>query len=217
MTARDEILSRLRRRAPDAPPPPPLPPVRSTALLEQPPFASRLAAFTAMLAKLGTTVEHVPDLATATRRTTELLAEHGARSLACSDHPLVADLAAALPADIERLAHDAPRDDLLRAEAGLSSAQWAVAETGTLVLVSADERHRLCTLLPDLHIALVPASRLVATLGCAFARLQPDAAPAGQTITFVTGPSRTADIELTLVVGVHGPKALRVLVVDDQD
>jgi L-lactate dehydrogenase complex protein LldG len=93
-------------------------------------------------------------------------------------------------------------------------AQWGIAETGTLVLESAREQHRLASLLPALHVVVLPCSRLLGTLAEAFVRLQPNGAPSSRTITFISGPSRTADIELELVVGVHGPKLLHVLLVD---
>src|SRR5262249_12350113 len=101
------------------------------------------------------------------------------------------------------------------AELGVTTAQWGVAETGTLVLESAAERHRLISLLPPVHVALLPAGRLLGTLGDALEAVRPArGAPLSRTITFVPRPSRPADIELTLVVGVHGPRELHVLVHD---
>ena len=95
-------------------------------------------------------------------------------------------------------------------DVGISNAQLAIAETGTLVLDSACERHRLVSLVPPVHIAIVNASAIVETLGDALTLLQQkEISPA---ITFITGPSRTADIELTLAIGVHGPQQLYVIV-----
>ena len=96
-------------------------------------------------------------------------------------------------------------------DVGISNAQAGIAETGTLVLDSAYERHRLVSLVPPVHIAIVKASAIVETLGEALALLRKDReiSPA---ITFITGPSRTADIELTLAIGVHGPQQLYVIV-----
>ena len=96
-------------------------------------------------------------------------------------------------------------------EVGVSNAQAGIAETGTLVLDSACERHRLVSLVPPVHIAIVNASSIVETLGEALALLRKDKeiSPA---VTFITGPSRTADIELTLAIGVHGPQQLYVIV-----
>jgi len=101
--------------------------------------------------------------------------------------------------------------DIFQFDVGISNAQAGIAETGTLVLDSAYERHRLVSLVPPVHIAIVKASAIVDTLGEALTWLRKDKeiSPA---ITFITGPSRTADIELTLTVGVHGPKELYVII-----
>ena len=105
---------------------------------------------------------------------------------------------------------DASREELFSADLGVTAVQWAIAETGTLVLVSDEERHRLASLLPPVHIALLPRSRILANLGETLKTLRRPLSPA---VTFVTGPSRTADIELQLVIGVHGPRELHVVVV----
>jgi len=100
--------------------------------------------------------------------------------------------------------------DIFGYEVGISTAQAGIAETGTLVLDSACERHRLVSLVPPVHIAIINASAIVETLGDALTLLQKkEISPA---ITFITGPSRTADIELTLAIGVHGPQELYVIV-----
>jgi L-lactate utilization protein LutC len=103
------------------------------------------------------------------------------------------------------------RSDLFRSEVGITSAQAGIAETGTLVLDSSVERNRLVSLVPPVHIAILNASRIYQTLGETLAELQsgPEISPA---ITFITGPSRTADIELTLAIGVHGPQYLYVII-----
>jgi len=96
-------------------------------------------------------------------------------------------------------------------DVGITNAQAAIAETGTLVLDSSCERNRLVSVVPPVHIAIVAASRIYATLADVLALLQSgkEVSPA---ITFITGPSRTADIELTLTIGVHGPKELHVII-----
>src|SRR5262245_1575367 len=114
----------------------------------------------------------------------------------------------------ERIAYsDNPPNahDIFNFDVGISNAQAAIAETGTLVLDSTCERHRLVSLVPPVHIAIVNASSIVETLSDALTLLQKDKeiSPA---ITFITGPSRTADIELTLAIGVHGPRELYVIV-----
>lgn len=100
--------------------------------------------------------------------------------------------------------------DIFHYDVGISTAQAAIAETGTLVLDSASEQHRLVSLVPPVHIAIVNASAIVDTLSDALTLLRKkEISPA---ITFITGPSRTADIELTLAIGVHGPQELYVIV-----
>ena len=108
---------------------------------------------------------------------------------------------------------DAPPSakDLFNFDVGITTAQAAIAETGTLVLDSSVERNRLLSLVPPVHVALLDASRIYPTLGETLAMLQSgdEISPA---ITFITGPSRTADIELTLAIGVHGPQELYVII-----
>jgi L-lactate dehydrogenase complex protein LldG len=210
-TARDAILGAVRANLRGAARPE-LPEARTRFALSE---AERLTRFCALLERVGARGEVVADARAAARRVAELLAERGVRGLIVSDAPELETLVATLPSGLVRLAPDAPRAALFAADAGLTTAQWGIAETGTLVLEAANERHRLASLLPAFHLALLPRSRLLGTLGEAFARLQaPGGGPRSRTVTFVTGPSRTADIELELVVGVHGPKHLHVLVLE---
>ena len=104
-----------------------------------------------------------------------------------------------------------PRKDLFESEVGVTGAQAGIAETGTLVLDSAKEKNRLVSLVPPVHIAILDASRIFATLGETLAAMQ-SGAEVSPAITFITGPSRTADIELTLAIGVHGPQQLYVII-----
>ncbi|MBL8734726.1 MAG: lactate utilization protein [Planctomycetes bacterium] len=191
---------------------PPLPPVLPSPELPGKDCAERFAT---MLRQVGGACEQVRDLAAAARRVAELLAAAEVRSLAVSDAPELAGVLEALPPTIRVYGPESDRTTLLAADCGLSTAQVGIAETGSLVLVAADERHRLCSLLPPRHLVLLPCSRLCASLGAALAALSsPDGRPRSPTVTFVTGPSRTADIELELVIGVHGPRHLHVLLIE---
>jgi L-lactate dehydrogenase complex protein LldG len=99
-------------------------------------------------------------------------------------------------------------------DAALTGCALAIAETGTLVLDGAGvSGRRALTLVPDLHLCVVRAADVVATLPEAIARLHP-AAREGRPLTFVSGPSATSDIELERVEGVHGPRTLELFVVD---
>ncbi len=106
-----------------------------------------------------------------------------------------------------------------RADLGLTGVDLAVAETGTLVLVSGAGRPRSTSLLPPCHIALFDRTALVESLpqvGVFLEAWHGDGAPPadGAVVNFITGPSRTADIELTLTRGVHGPKEVHAIFVD---
>ena len=91
----------------------------------------------------------------------------------------------------------------------------AIAETGTIVLDGgALSGRRLITLVPDLHVCVVLAAQVVATTADALRLLAP-AIGAGAPVTLVSGPSATSDIELSRVEGVHGPRRLEVVVVDE--
>jgi L-lactate dehydrogenase complex protein LldG len=95
---------------------------------------------------------------------------------------------------------------------GVTSADFCLADTGTLVMISSREEARLISLLPPVHIAVVSRQRLLSGLDELLTVL-PN--PAGQTssMVLITGPSRTADIEQILVRGVHGPGEIHVVIV----
>jgi L-lactate dehydrogenase complex protein LldG len=118
--------------------------------------------------------------------------------------------------DAARLRH---REDSAAAQIGITGADWVLAETGTLILISGRGRPRVTSLLPDTHIAVFDRSRLVESLtqvGVLLEALHVDPARSmsGAMINFITGPSRTADIELTLTRGVHGPKEVHAIFVE---
>ena len=131
---------------------------------------------------------------------TRILENFTARKIAISDAPL-----------LNRLGITPSNSNIFEIDVGITTAQAAIAETGTLVLDSSRERNRLVSLVPPVHIAIVDASSIFQTLGEALEFIHRDGniSPA---VTFITGPSRTADIELTLAIGVHGPQELYVIV-----
>jgi L-lactate dehydrogenase complex protein LldG len=102
--------------------------------------------------------------------------------------------------------------DSAAADVGVTEADYLVADSGTLVLRAAG-RARGVSLLPPVHVAIVTRDRLRVDLGTALADLRASGAH-DSCVTLVTGPSRTADIEKKLVVGVHGPCALHVVLLD---
>jgi L-lactate dehydrogenase complex protein LldG len=135
----------------------------------------------------------------------------GARGLDVHEMPTAEPVGVA---ERERLRAIAARADL-----GLTGVDLAIAETGTLVLVSGAGRPRSTSLLPPCHIAVFDRTALVESLrqvGVFLEAWHSDGAPParGAVINFITGPSRTADIELTLTRGVHGPKEVHAIFVE---
>ncbi len=100
-------------------------------------------------------------------------------------------------------------DDLV----GLSSVACAVAETGTLVLRSAPDTPASTHLLPETHIAVLSCDDMVLTLEDAFERLKASGQPLPRALNLVSGPSRTGDIEQTIVLGAHGPYRVHLVLV----
>ena len=173
----------------------------------------RLASFRSVLEGAGGRVTVVPDDASAAMELGRLAVELGAKRIALSDSSLVRAAAARLPQTVEVFDAWSDRARLVDCDLGVTAAQWGIAETGTLVLDSTRERSRLASLVPPVHVAFLASDAILPTLGEALSAVR----GAGQEpacVTLVTGPSRTADIELTLVVGVHGPKELRVIVIE---
>jgi L-lactate dehydrogenase complex protein LldG len=97
------------------------------------------------------------------------------------------------------------------ADGVITAATVAIAETGTIVLDgSSDQGRRILSLLPDLHVCVLRPGQVVASVPEAVARLDPR-----RPLTWISGPSATSDIELNRVEGVHGPRRLHVILLDD--
>jgi L-lactate dehydrogenase complex protein LldG len=118
-----------------------------------------------------------------------------------------------LPAGVEFVVDDGlPATELDRFDGVMTGATLAIAETGTVVLQNvAGQGRRAVTLVPDYHLCVVRAADVVETVPEAIGRLQ---MTAGLATTFVSGPSATADIEMTRIKGVHGPRFLDVILVE---
>ena len=196
-----------------------------------PPSVERVAdregmieSFTLELSKLSGVVHRVGSDAEAIAKVRALTTERGAtRVLAWDDQWLqpvgigdalradgVAMESCTLPASRgERAARLQSLDPVL---VGLTGAYAALADTGSVVVISGPGRGRIASLLPPTHIAVIRAEQLYPSLG-AFLAASPDIAEVGANTVVITGPSRTGDIEGTLVLGVHGPGDLQVVVI----
>lgn len=96
---------------------------------------------------------------------------------------------------------------------GITGSFCAVAETGSLMLLSSPDTYASASLLPETHIAIVRASRIVAAMEDAFALARSECGELPRATNFISGPSRTGDIEQTIVLGAHGPYRVHVIIV----
>jgi L-lactate utilization protein LutC len=119
---------------------------------------------------------------------------------------------------LEALSADERRDLSFTADLGITSVDWAVAETGSLCVCSRpDGRGRSVSLLPPLHVTVFRANQLLPDLFDLFRELGVEGEHSGlpSNITLITGPSKTGDIQLKLTTGVHGPGEVHAVVIDD--
>jgi len=156
----------------------------------------------------------VADEAEATLSLKQVIDLNKLNRIAVSESPVVDRLMRQIDAANAEVLSNVEPAVLFECDAGITSAQWAIAETGTLVLESKSERHRLVSLVPPVHIAILEAGRIRRTMAEVLEAVN-QSGELSRTVTFITGPSRTSDIELTLAIGVHGPAKLHVIVIDD--
>lgn len=175
---------------------------------------------------VGGIVERCPNEDAARERLIALLAEHKPRSALVWNHPLLdrfglrdvlsQNSVAAVDPDMQR-SQDVParRRARLAAEIGITSCDRAVAETGSLMMCAGFGHERVASLLPPIHVAIVWREQIVPDLMDALSWVRQqfgDAIPSN--VVFITGPSKSGDIEQQLTVGVHGPRQWRTLLIE---
>ncbi|HUC64158.1 MAG TPA: LUD domain-containing protein [Stellaceae bacterium] len=101
-----------------------------------------------------------------------------------------------------------------RDQVGVTACFAGIAETGTLMLISGPESPTRNNFLPDTHIVVIRGQQVVASYEEGWTRLRGKAMP--RTVNFITGPSRTGDIEQRLELGAHGPRRLHIVLIDDE-
>lgn len=176
----------------------------------QPDSEKVLENFRASLEFVGATFHRAEDERAAATIVRKLIEERNVSIAAFSDSKIVGRVVESIE-DAATFIYRAAADELFEAEIGITSARFGIAETGTLVLDDRSERNRLTSLVPPVHVCIIEADSLRPTLGEVLRELGPEPSRA---ITFITGASRTSDIELTLAIGVHGPGELIVILVD---
>ena len=108
------------------------------------------------------------------------------------------------------------REHIGNIQTGLTLGDWGVAETATLVLDSTSENLRIATMLSETHVAVLPRSRIRSDAMELESELSESMKSAPRYLAFISGASRTADIERVLTIGVHGPQELHLLILDEE-
>jgi L-lactate dehydrogenase complex protein LldG len=176
--------------------------------LQAPDADSLRARFVAQAKAMADTVESVASMAAVPLAVAQYLAQHQLKGQVSGWQSL-----RSLPwqeAGIEL----ACRKPLASDAVGITGVFCALAETGSLLLLSAPDAWSSTSLLPETHIAILPAARIVANMEAAFALVRSERGELPRNAQFISGPSRTGDIEQTIVLGAHGPYRVHVIVVD---
>ncbi len=173
-------------------------------------FQQRAEAVSAEVVRVASPAEAVEAVASVLAR--EGVAEApGARAVWCEGAIVRGSLdAGALLRRFPGLSFDVTRARAAESRVGVSEFDWALADTGTVAQDASDPALRLASTLPEVHVALFRTATLLPDLAALLARVDPRRA---RYLACVTGPSRTADIERVLTIGVHGPRKLVVVAV----
>jgi L-lactate dehydrogenase complex protein LldG len=215
MSARDNILGRIRGALGRSGPPTQAHGAAIQARLREHPRGplpgmpwETAARFKERCAALSSTVDEVADLSAVPQALSRYLAQADLpRAAVCWPELAGLDWAAA---GLQVEARPANGDD----KVGITGNYCAIAETGTVMLLSGPGTPLASSLLPDTHVAIVRRSRIVRSMEDAWDLLRKERGRLPRQAAFVSGPSRTADIEMTMVLGIHGPYRVHVLLVD---
>jgi L-lactate dehydrogenase complex protein LldG len=215
MSSRDAILSRIRTCLSNEPERQ-MPPIPRVWPLENPSVDQMADRFVEEIEAVAGEVHRYATMEAAAEKLAEIVEGLDAEFIGRTDHALCDALVADLPP--ECFAGDKPDTsaaDLARLSAALVGADTLLADTGSVMVACATPHHRLMCYLPPVCIVIAKTSQLVEHMPAAWEKIAPRVADPqlrGEFV-FITGPSRTADIEKILILGVHGPKRLVVLLV----
>lgn len=211
MNARDEILSRLRRKKRTVTHPP--------AWRSRRHFDDAVDRFIEALTAAKGEADRFSSRDDALNAVDALLEEVDAERVVVNVEEPIADVAwstrwSAIDWHVVGEVNGDLRAFCAGADVGISSSRVALAETGSVLVDSGPGHSRLATLLPPIHIALVPTSRLTTDI-FTWSAGRGDGWQPPANMVFVSGPSKSADIEQTLAVGVHGPKRFIALLYEE--
>ena len=173
-----------------------------------------LAILAANLAKLRAELHRVPDVGAARDALARLAAEKGWKRLALHRGELTEAVARDLPCETWRVEDGFDKHRLEACDAGLTACESLIAQTGSLLVSSAANGGRALSILPHAHVVVARVGQVLPDLEQALAEARArHGGSLPSMLSFITGPSRTGDIERILVLGAHGPKALHVILI----
>ena len=190
-------------------PPAPVPPVRLR--IPDVSLGARIAAFSAALEALAGKAYCAHSKEDAVAHVAGLIA---GKTAIASNAPLLSECGVTALPGVRTGVYDRAelRELCASCDIGITCAEYALADTGSLVMFSSAEEARMISLLPPAHIALLPRERILTGLD-ELLTVQALPADRSSSMVLITGPSRTADIEQILVRGVHGPGQIHVIIV----
>ncbi|MDP6788608.1 MAG: LUD domain-containing protein [Rhodospirillales bacterium] len=175
---------------------------------------ARITAFCDEAARAGATVVRVASPAAVPGAVAAYLTQHDLPTdVRLAPDPFIAGLPWSEQAALNTSAGPARPTDAV----SVTGTAAAVAETGTVVLASGAESPTTLNFLPDTHIAVLGAETIVAAYEATWAAVRAADGALPRVVNWITGPSRTADIEQTLLIGIHGPRRQHIVLIDDQD
>ncbi len=180
---------------------------------------SAMEVFKDKAAAVQVVVSETSDLAAAGAYALDLTIKQGGQAMAVfgwdgQDRVILAEICARAGVN---LVSENLREHAATLHTALTLADWGIAATGSVVLDSRGEDLRLATMLAETHVAVLPVSRLKPDSLALEAEMNRLMAAPPSYLAFITGASRTADIERVLTIGVHGPRELHVLLLKDQE
>lgn len=169
--------------------------------------------------KLTVKIHHVSNQNDIQKKLGEVFTEIRARSVICWDSPQLRDLNVRdacrnLGMELTLWDNQEDRQTMIRrcasVDAGITSADYGVAITGSLAILGSPEKSRSVSLLPPVHIAILKKDNIIPHMGDILTKLNNTEMPSS--LSFITGPSRTSDIEMDLALGVHGPGKVYIFI-----
>ncbi len=213
MSSREAILDRLKKSASRQ--------GKSRVIAPITVVRGDVELFMQKAALAGAQVERVADLPSAASKLQELLAASSGKAIISSSEKLIKDLN--IPGlcprpdmeyhEIAALDPAVYREMVLKAEIGITACDYALADTGSLVICHSRINERLLSLAPHHYIGLVQAERILLNRFSLAAAIHQDYTQVPAALTIITGVSRTADVALQVVLGMHGPRKVDLIVI----